>query len=106
MISKEAAVGDLLIRNIPDALKRQIERAARRDGQSLSAKSIDLLRTSLIGESEDGARRTASAWDVLRPILYDGNVEEAEAFAKIMDEVEADRKRDFGRPVDFGSDED
>jgi plasmid stability protein len=90
-------MGDLLIRNIPDALKRRIERAARRDGQSLSAKSIDLLRRSLVGESEEATRRNVSAWDVLRPILYDGNVEEAEAFAKIMEGVESRRKRDFAR---------
>jgi antitoxin FitA len=26
-------------------------------------------------------------------------------FAKVMDEIEAERKRDFGRPVDFGRDD-
>jgi plasmid stability protein len=97
----EALMGDLLIRDIPEALKQKIEKVARRDGQSLSAKTIDLLRTSLLAEQENGKKPFVSAWDVLRPIMYDGNDEEAEAFAKIMEEVEAERKRDFGRPLPF-----
>jgi plasmid stability protein len=95
----EAPMGDLLIRNIPDALKISLEEAAKRDGQSLSAKSIDLLRTSLSTEQSNGEKPFVSAWDVLRPILYQGNEEEAEAFYKIMEEIEAERKRDFGRPL-------
>ena len=92
-------MGDLLIRNIPDALKRNLEDAARRDGQSLSAKSIDLLRTSLSAEQATEQKPFVSAWDVLRPIMYQGDDEEAEAFQKIMEEIEAERKRDFGRPA-------
>lgn len=91
-------MGDLLIRNIPEALKRGLEDAAKRDGQSLSAKSIDLLRTSLSAEQASPEKPFVSAWDVLRPILYQGDDDEAEAFSKIMDEIEAERKRDFGRP--------
>ena len=90
-------MGDLLIRNMPEALKRSLEQAAMRDGQSLSAKSIELLRNSLSAEQTDREKPFVSAWDVLRPIMYQGNDEEAEAFARIMDEIEADRKRDFGR---------
>lgn len=92
-------MGDMLIRNIPDALKRDLERAAKRDGRSLSAKSIDLLRKSLAAEDAEGRKPFVSAWDVLRPALYQpGNDAEAEDFVKIMEEVEAERKRDFGRP--------
>ena len=97
-------MGDVLIRGIPEGLKNEIAEAARGRGQSLSAKAVDLLRKGLIVEREDRPQR--SAWDVLRPILYDGNDKEAEEYAKIMDEVEAERKRDFGRPVDFGHDDD
>ena len=98
-------MGDMLIRGIPEGLKREIEEFAKRDGQSLSAKSIDLLRKSIDAERRPHDRPFVSAWDVLRPILYDGNDKEAEEYAKIMDEVEAERKRDFGRPVDFGRDD-
>lgn len=92
-------MGDMLIRNIPEALKREIEQLASRDGLSLSAKSIDLLRNSLVSERENRKERFVSAWDVLRPIMYHGDDEEAEAFSKIMEEVEAERKSDFGRPL-------
>ncbi|MGN6766556.1 MAG: plasmid stabilization protein [Rhizobiaceae bacterium] len=99
-------MGDMLIRGIPEGLKRKIEEFAKRDGQSLSAKSIDLLRKSVDAEHEAHTKPFVSAWDVLRPILYDGNDKEAEEYTKIMEEVEAERKRDFGRPVDFGHDDD
>jgi plasmid stability protein len=99
-------MGDMLIRGIPEGLKNEIEDFAKRDGQSLSAKSIDLLRKSVDAEREARTMPFVSAWDVLRPILYDGNDKEAEEYAKIMEEVEAERKRDFGRPVDFGLDDD
>jgi len=92
-------MGDMLIRGIPEVLKRDIEDFARRDGQSLSEKSIDLLRKSVDAERRAHDKPFVSAWDVLRPILYDGNDREAEEFAKVMEEVEAERKRDFGRPL-------
>ena len=93
-------MGDLLIRNIPDALKRDLEKAAKRDGRSLSAKSIELLRKSLAAEDAGGEKPFVSAWDVLRPIFEaHGAIDEADEYAKIMDEIEAERKRDFGRPL-------
>jgi len=96
-------VGDLLIRNIPEALKSEIEQAARRDGKSLSATSIDLLRRSLLARRESDEKPFLSAWDALRPILYHGDDAEQQAFAKSMEDIEAARKRDFGRSVpDFG----
>ena len=55
---------------------------------------------------EGNTRRTTSAWDALRAILYAGNVEEADAFARIMEEVEAARKCGFGRTADFRADQD
>mgnify|MGYP000249848971 CR=1 FL=1 len=92
-------MGDLLIRNIPEALKREIDRMARRDGQSLSAKSIDLLRSSIETQQEPDDRPFVSAWGALRPILYTGNDQEADEFVRGMEEIEQARKRDFGRPV-------
>ena len=91
-------MGDLLIRNIPESVKRAVEQAARREGRSLSATAIDLLRKSLLDGSSERDRRK-SAWAELRPLLYDGTEEEAAEFARTMEEVEAERKRDFGRPI-------
>ncbi|RVD64742.1 plasmid stabilization protein, partial [Mesorhizobium sp. M7A.F.Ca.ET.027.03.2.1] len=45
-------MGDMLIRDIPEPLKREIEHAARKGGQSLSGKAIDLLRKGMVAEKE------------------------------------------------------
>lgn len=98
-------MSDLLIRNIPIPLKDEIAKSAKAGGESLSTKAIDLLQKGLIAEREKNAEPQQSAWHVLRSIFDQDGPPDGE-FAKIMDEVEADRKRDFGRPVEFGSDDD
>lgn len=98
-------MGDMLIRGVPDALKVEIEGVARQEGQSLSARAIDLMRKGLMFEKEVAAKPKQSAWDMIRSIYeQDGPV--TGEFAQIMDEIEAERKRDFGRPVEFGIDDD
>jgi plasmid stability protein len=100
----EAPVSDLLIRDIPDPLKQEIAQAAKTRGQSLSRKAIELLRKGLIAEQETKPELEGSAWDVLRAIFEKGGPLDG-SFAKVMEEIEAERKRDFGRPVDFGRDD-
>ena len=92
-------MGDLLIRDIPEPLKRDIEQAANKGRQSLSGKAIDLLRKGIVVEKEAKREPGLSAWDAIRSAFaaHDGFDEE---FAKIMDEIEAERKKDFGRPVE------
>jgi hypothetical protein len=98
-IKMEALMGDLLIRDIPEPLKRDIEQAANKGRQSLSGKAIDLLRKGIVAEKEAKPEPGLSAWDAIRSAFaaHDGFDEE---FAKIMDEIEAERKKDFGRPVE------
>lgn len=90
-------MGDMLIRGIPDPLKSDIAQAASKEGTSLSAKAIDLLRKGMIAEKETEPEAGRSAWDSLRSIFaaHDAIGDE---YAEIMDEIEAERKRDFGRP--------
>jgi hypothetical protein len=95
---------DLLIRDVPNGLKHEIAEAAKADGQSLSRKAIDLLRKGLLVEQEEASQPHRSAWEMLRSAFERNGAVDGE-FAKIMDEVEVERKRDFGRPVDFGSDD-
>jgi plasmid stability protein len=96
----EARMGDLLIRNIPDALKKDLADAAARDGNSLSDEAIGILREGLRARQESTDETGQSAWDSLRAIFYDENDPQAgEEYAKIMDEIEAERKKDFGRPL-------
>ena len=92
-------MGDMLIRGIPDPLKREIARAARQDGKSLSVKAIELLHKGMIAKENVKPGAGKSAWDALRAVFVaEGAVDDE--FSRIMDEIEAERKRDFGRPVE------
>jgi len=90
-------MGDLLIRNIPDALKRDIAAAADRTARSLSDEAKELLRRGLIAAS-DIKPVEGSAYDVLRA-AFGADEGLGDDFAAILDEVEAERKKDFGRPA-------
>ncbi len=46
-------MGDLLLRGIDDALKRQLQESAIRNGRSLSDEAIEQLRRSLGRKAED-----------------------------------------------------
>jgi len=93
-------MGDLLIQNIPDSLKKELADAASRDGHSLSEKAIGILREGLRSRQSSTSETGESAWDTLRAIFYDENDPEAgDEYARIMDEIEAERKKDFGRPL-------
>ena len=91
-------MGDLLLRNIPDAMKRELSDAAARAGVSMSDKAKDLLRRGLQAEEAISKDQPRSAWQSLRDILAAGDPDEE--FAEIMREIEADRKKDFGRPIE------
>ncbi|PSJ57857.1 plasmid stabilization protein [Pseudaminobacter soli (ex Li et al. 2025)] len=92
-------MGDMLIRGIPEPLKREIARAAQEDGKSLSAKAIELLHKGMVAEEDVKPGSGQSAWDALRSVFVaEGAVDDE--FSKIMEEIEAERKRDFGRPVE------
>lgn len=94
-------MGDLLIRNIPEAVKREIAEAAKEHGQSLSEKAVDLLQKGLHVEHREDSQPAGSAWEMLRSV-FESEGPPAGEFAEMLDEIEAERKRDFGRPVEFG----
>ncbi|WP_163266003.1 hypothetical protein [Chelativorans alearense] len=50
-------------------------------------------------EKKAKSKSFVSAGDDLRPLMYAGDAQEAEEFARAMEAVEAMRKRDFGRPA-------
>ncbi|WP_287319021.1 plasmid stabilization protein [Mesorhizobium sp.] len=94
-------MSDMLIRNIPEPLKREIEQAARKSGQSLSGKAIALLREGMVAERQARLEPGLSAWDAIRATFAAENAV-GDEFAKVMNEIEAERKRDFGRrPAKF-----
>lgn len=93
-------MGDMLLRGVPDAIKTELASLAKEDGQSLSQKAIQILRRGILVEREDRLRPQQSAWEVLRGAAVEtGAIDHDGEFSKIMDEIEAERKRDFGRPV-------
>ncbi|MBD0413359.1 ribbon-helix-helix protein, CopG family [Oryzicola mucosus] len=92
-------MGDLLIRNIPEALRADIEALARRKGQSLSEAAREALRAGVaaVGKATEENDRLP-AGDRLKAIfagVFESD-DEAEAFQK---ELEAMRRNDIGRPV-------
>ncbi|EJC82293.1 hypothetical protein Rleg4DRAFT_3999 [Rhizobium leguminosarum bv. trifolii WSM2297] len=91
-------MGDLLIRNISDAMKRDIAEAAQRSGNSLSDEAKDLLRDALQRKTE-AKSETVSVYDAIRAAFVSENAVDDE-FAAIMEEIEAARKKDFGRPFE------
>ncbi|WP_442953897.1 plasmid stabilization protein [Pararhizobium sp.] len=85
------------MRNIPDALKKKLAASAERPGLSLSEKAKELLWRGIVAEEAARSTAPASAWTVLRATLL---IDDGDEFAKIMDEIETERKSDFGRPLE------
>ncbi|MGE6741930.1 FitA-like ribbon-helix-helix domain-containing protein [Allorhizobium pseudoryzae] len=93
-------MGDLLIRNIPDAMRQSLDERAERAGRSLSEEVTAILGDALQKPPQNNAAGTLSALDALREIMMPHSEEEAALFAEIMEEIEAKRKSDFGRPLE------
>lgn len=90
-------MGDLLIRDISDAMKAKLSRSASKNGRSLSEEAKDRLRVSL--EAEPEGRPAMNAYDAIRSAFIDAGGGDGE-FAKVMEEIEAESKKDFGRPLE------
>ena len=91
-------MGDLLVRNISEGMKHDLSLAAERAGMSLSEKAKELLRQGLQREGKDQPPKARSAWEALRRIALSTDLDGD--FSEIMDEIESDRKKDLGRPVE------
>jgi plasmid stability protein len=98
-------MGDMLIRGIPAALKDRIQKAASQEGKSLSDKAIDLLRKGVAAEAPTADAPKQSAWEAIRSV-FEAEGAVTDEFYEVMQEIEAERKRGFGRPVDFGDEPD
>lgn len=90
-------MGDLLIRNIPEPLKASLSASATKSGRSLSDEAKYRLHRSL--ETEPESRPSMNAYEAIRTAFLETGGGTGE-FAAIMDEIEAESKRDFGRPVE------
>lgn len=91
-------MGDLLIRNIPEPIERDIMARAERNGTSVSDEAKNIL-SQAIGVEELGGRTSgAMSYQAIRSAFASEGALDDE-FATIMEEVEAERKADFGRPI-------
>jgi antitoxin FitA len=92
-------MGDLLIRNIPDALKADLTKRAELNGRSLSEEAKARLRKSLLDDADTTVRPKRNAYDALRSIFVEEDaLLSDEEHAEFMRAIEEGR-RDTGRPV-------
>jgi plasmid stability protein len=99
-ISQEVAMADLLVRNVSDELKESLVARADRAGHSVSDEVKAILQQEVGEVPQAPDLNGMSAWEALRSIMKADSEEEATEYIKIMDEIEVERKRDFGRPVE------
>ncbi|WP_377297548.1 plasmid stabilization protein [Rhizobium sp. SGZ-381] len=93
-------MGDLLIRNIPDAIRQSLAERAERSGRSVSEEVAAILGEELGGLGRPREADARSRLLSLRKILKADNQDEADLYAEIMEGIEAKRKSDFGRLPD------
>ncbi|ANL64158.1 ribbon-helix-helix domain-containing protein [Rhizobium phaseoli] len=80
-------MGDLLIRDVPDAMKRQLQESAQRNGRSLSEEAIEIIRRQIAAE-----RSGASAGRRLRSLMSDERLSDEEVEAIAASRHERDRE--------------
>ncbi|CAK05922.1 plasmid stabilization protein [Rhizobium johnstonii] len=80
-------MGDLLIRDVPDAMKRQLQESAQRNGRSLSEEAIEIMRRQIAVE-----RSGASAGQRLRSLMSEERLSEDEVEAIAASRHERDRE--------------
>jgi plasmid stability protein len=90
-------LADLLVQDIPDEMTQGLAARADKAGHSVSDEVKAIIEREL---GENSGNHEASALEMLRSIMVADSEEEAAEYIKIMDEIEAERKRDFGRPVE------
>ncbi len=91
-------MGDMLIRNIPDAVKNGLAEKARQSGRSLSDEANLRLARSL-AEDEQQPRKFENAYEMIRSAFVEADaLMTEEEHAEFMRGIEEGR-RDMGRPV-------
>jgi plasmid stability protein len=93
-------MADLLVRNISEGLREGLAARADRAGRSVSDEVKDILQRQIPETGKTSEVAEASAWEAMRAIFEPLTPEEREEFAAIMDDIEAERKKDFGRPFE------
>lgn len=93
-------MGDLLIRNIPDAIRQSLAERAERSGRSVSDEVTEILGEELRRGMYAVRGTEISAGESLRSVFAPLTPEERDAFSAVMEDIEAERKKDLGRPLE------
>ncbi|MBT9372094.1 plasmid stabilization protein [Rhizobium sp. CSW-27] len=93
-------MGDLLIKGIPEAIAQGLSERAERAGRTLSEEVTVILGDALQQPVPKTEAKALSAFEAIREIMKPESEEEAALYAAIMDEIEAKRKSDLGRPFE------
>jgi len=80
-------MGDLLIRDVPDAMKRQLQESAQRNGRSLSEEAIEIIRQQIAVN-----RSGVSAGQRLRSLMSGERLSDDEVEAIAASRHELDRE--------------
>jgi antitoxin FitA len=100
MISTEVRMGDLLIRNIPDDLRRSLAQAADVSGLSLSALAKRVMTTGLLAIEPEIAVKPRNAWEPNRNALGDDLLTDDE-HEEFMRTIEDGRRHPDRPPPEF-----
>lgn len=92
-------MGDLLIRDVSEAMKRSIAARAEKNGTSLSDEAKSLLQKAMM-DLPVTEPPTRSAWEGMREVFSPLTDDEREDFVNVMKDIESERKKDFGRQVE------
>ena len=80
-------MGDLLIRNVPEELKRELSEAARRAGRSLSDEAKEALRSGMAAAQRERDLARSSAYDDFRQTFAEALLNDDE-HAEMMRAIE------------------
>ncbi|MDF0695519.1 plasmid stabilization protein [Rhizobium sp. MC63] len=80
-------MGDLLIRDVPEAMKRQLQESAQRNGRSLSEEAIEIIRRQIAA-----GRSGASAGQRLRSLMSHERLTDEEVESIAASRHEPDRE--------------
>jgi hypothetical protein len=86
----EAQMSDLIIHDVPESLRQQLDDVARASGRSPSEEAIDMLAEALAKRpAKTETAKPNNAWDAFRAAIGEENLmteEESEEFNKVLEE--------------------
>jgi hypothetical protein len=89
----EAPMSDLIIHDVPESLRQQLDDVARASGRSPSEEAITMLAEALAKRPPSlETAKPGNAWDVLRAAIGEDNLLTEEEHAEFMQAIEEGRR--------------